>query len=532
MELPPVPDEDQVIAEDEVGSGNPTDDGPERSPAQVVQASQRSPEKESQTATEGTNRISPSQQRLLDKADEAWNLLQRIEHRMQGGPEKLFRSRSSTEQRTIDAIERVERTRSTPERRMMLAAEDAATNSPDVERCLRLDAEDSQRNRAAIERYFKFADDEARRNRSAVERLFGTAAEDERRIRSTWDQRIMEASEPLRILNSSLQQRVLMAGGLFPMKPLLDQEQILKLASLSIGVGQSLSSVLSKSQQSSLLNSVGELERFRELQAAVQPPFASLGAFNVDSVARLSPASLGFSTALFSEIQQYTGSLGTSFSKAVTEMARVTEVWEEWDRQMDLHAGPLGELGWTYPMNLTPHQLSRIVQCEDAEKLDEEFVEFYNYNDGESFAELCEEIMKSDHLTPWHALLTECVDCHKDRRFVVSATCLISALEGAITKRSGGRLNQKQLTKFFNDRIQEAGKDRMEAAMWKSIAAFVKQLFANSDFSGDAPARINRHWILHGKAVPPGREADSLRFFQAIHTVSVIYDSLNPNHGA
>ena len=78
-------------------------------------------------------------------------------------------------------------------------------------------------------------------------------------------------------------------------------------------------------------------------------------------------------------------------------------------------------------------------------------------------------------------------------------------LEGTITKRYGGRLKQKKLTEFFNDRMKEAGEDRMEAATWKSIAAFIKQLFANTDFSGNAPARINRHWILHGKAVPTGR---------------------------
>jgi hypothetical protein len=339
----------------------------------------------------------------------------------------------------------------------------------------------------------------------------------------------MEASEPLRNLRSSPQYLTLKESGLIPTKPLLDHEQIFKLANVSIGVGQSLSSVLPEFQQSSLLKSVAELERFRELQAAVHTPFASLGAVKVDSVARLSPASLGFSTALFSKIQQFTGNLGAGFSKAVAEMERVAEVWEEWDRQMDLHADRLGESGWTYPMNVTAHQLSQIIQCKDAGKLDEEFVEFYNYNGGVNFAELCEELMKSDHLTPWHAILTECVECHRDHRFVVTATCLISVLEGAITKRYGGRLKQTQLTRFFNERIQEAGEDRMEAAMWKSIAAFIKQLFANSDFSGDAPARINRHWILHGKAVSTGREADSLRFFQAIHTVSIIYDLLNPN---
>ena len=74
---------------------------------------------------------------------------------------------------------------------------------------------------------------------------------------------------------------------------------------------------------------------------------------------------------------------------------------------MDLHAGRLGEWGWTYPMNLTAHQLSQIIQCNDAGKLDEEFVEFYNYNDGEFFTELCEEIMQSDHLAPWHTILTQ-----------------------------------------------------------------------------------------------------------------------------
>jgi hypothetical protein len=471
MELPPIPDEEQRIVEDEGGSGNPTQNNAEGSPAQAIQLP---PANELQSDGEDlTNSISPSRQRLLDKAEEAHKAIRSIEARIPGAAEELLRSRSSTAQRMMDAIE-------------------------------------------------------ARRNRSAVERLLGAAAEDERKIRSTWEQRILEASEPLRNLSSSIQM-ALKAGGVFPPMP-LDHEQILKLANLSIGVGQSLSSVLSKVQESSLLKSVGELEKFRDLQAVVHPPLASLGAFNVDSVARLSPASLGFSKALFSEIQQYTGNLGAGFSKAVAEMERVAEVWEEWDRQMDLHADRLGELGWTYPMNLTAHELSQIIQCSDAGKLDEEFVEFYNYNNGEYFGELCEEITNSDHLTPWHAMLTECVESHKDQRFIVSATCLIAALEGAITKRYGGRL--KKLTEFFNIRIQEAGEDQMEAAMWKSIAAFIKQLFANSDFSGDAPARINRHWILHGKAVPTGTEADSLRLFQAIHTVSVIYDSLNPKHSA
>ena len=365
-----------------------------------------------------------------------------------------------------------------------------------------------------------------------MERVFGAVAEDARRLRSTWDQRIMEASEPLRTLNSLLQQRFLNAGELFPTKPPFDHEQILKLANLSIGLGQSLSSVLSEVQQSSILRSVGELEKFRDLQAVAHYPLASFGALDIDSVARLSPSSLGFSSGVFSEIQRGTANLGAGFSKAVAEMERVAAVWEEWDQKMDLYADRLGESGWTYPMNLTPHQLSRIVQCNDAGKLDEEFVEFYHYNGGECFAELCEDIGKSDHLTPWHTILTQCVESHRDGRFEISATCLISVLEGAITKRHGGRLKQTQLTKFFNERIQEAGRDRMEAAMWKSVAAFIKELFAYYDFSGDAPARINRHWILHGRTIPSGTEADSLRLFQAIHTVSVIYDLLNAKHSA
>ena len=170
-----------------------------------------------------------------------------------------------------------------------------------------------------MERYIKVADDEARKNRLSMERFFGAAAEESRRIRSTWGQRVMEATEPLRNVSSSMQM-ALKAGGLLPTKPLLDHEQILKLTNLSIGVGQSLSSMLPKVQQSALLKSLENLERFRELEAAVRPPLAAFGALNADSVARLSPASLGFSTAVLSEIQRYATNLGAASSKAVAEI--------------------------------------------------------------------------------------------------------------------------------------------------------------------------------------------------------------------
>ncbi len=60
--------------------------------------------------------------------------------------------------------------------------------------------------------------------------------------------------------------------------------------------------------------------------------------------------------------------------------------------------------------------------------------------------------------------------------------------------------------------------------MWRSIAAFVGRLFLFSEFSGDCPPTINRHWILHGKAAPNWKKVDALKLFQAIHTVSCVFD--------
>jgi hypothetical protein len=457
----------------------------------------------------------PWVQKAIDQAEKKDRLLRSLDARS-GVLQEALQSRSGLEKQILDTIRQSDAYRSTLERHQVSAVEvarNAFLNTP-----LTI-AEEALKQQRFIERQLA---DEVRGSRSLWQMHLDSIAEESRRIRSMWDHRIVEATETLRAIEAA----TLKAIPTVP-PPVIDNSQINKWAELSIGVGKSLSSVLPAIKQSVVRDSVEQLERFRQLESVLHPPVARLGSWNLDSVARFSSSALGFSSSVFSEIQRSTGHLGATVSRAVAEMERVAEVWEEWDRQMDLHADRLGELGWTYPMNLSFPQLSEIIQLDEAEKLDAKFVAFYTYNEGENLAELCQEIMESEYLIPWRPMLQECVESHKDRRFVVSATCLISVLEGAITKAYGGRLRQSQLNKFFNERIQEAGEDLMQAAMWKSIAAFVRQLFAYSDFSGDAPVRINRHWILHGKVVPTGKEADSLRLFQAIHTVSVFYEMLD-----
>lgn len=466
------------------------------------------------------NKPAPWIQRAMDQAEKKDRLLRSLEARSNVLPEAL-RSRLGVEKPFLETLRQSDAYRSTLERQSLSAAE--ITRNAYLKSSIGI-AEEALKQQRFMERHLA---DEARRGHALWQTHLDSIATESERIRSMWDSRILDAAETLRAVGSSIEAATLKAIPTLSSLSALDNNQISKLAALSIEVGKSLSSVLPAIKQSIVLESVEQLERFRQLESALRPSMAGLGPWSLDSVARFSPSALGFSSSVFSEIQRSSAHLGATVSKAVIEMERVAEVWEEWDRQMDLHADRLGELGWTYPMNLSFPQLSEIIQLEDAEKLDAEFVEFYAYNNGENFAEVCQEIIESEHLAPWRPMLKECVESHKDGRFVVSATCLISVLEGAITKPHGGRLRQSQLANFFNVRIQEAGEDRMQAAMWKSVAAFVRQLFAYSDFSGDAPVRINRHWILHGKVVPTGKNADSLRLFQAIHTVSVFYDLLN-----
>jgi hypothetical protein len=253
-------------------------------------------------------------------------------------------------------------------------------------------------------------------------------------------------------------------------------------------------------------------------------PNLSWPELKLDAVPRFSPASLGFASAAVEAIQKATAGLADAFWKAYAEVAKA---WEEWECEVEANAYRLGELGWTYPVNLTIPNLRELVACKDTEELDTKLVEFYNFSEGEHFTELCGEILSSDHLIPWRPTLEECVFCHRNGKFNASATCLIAVLEGAITKEHGGRLKEKRLTSFFEARVKEAGDDHFQAAIWKSMAGFMRKLFESTDFSGAAPTRINRHWILHGKAIPNGSEADSLRLFQALHTISFIHDQLS-----
>src|SRR4030095_698695 len=55
--------------------------------------------------------------------------------------------------------------------------------------------------------------------------------------------------------------------------------------------------------------------------------------------------------------------------------------------------------------------------------------------------------------------------------------------------------------------------------IWKSVATFMEKLYENSDFSGNRPFLINRHWILHGRDATAWTVADSIRLFNALQTI-------------
>lgn len=88
----------------------------------------------------------------------------------------------------------------------------------------------------------------------------------------------------------------------------------------------------------------------------------------------------------------------------------------------------------------------------------------------------------------------------------------------------GKRTDLKKVVRERADTERCKSHDSFDAIFWHNIERFIDELFKNFDFSAAPPDRLNRHWILHGRDASRGSQADSLRLFQAVDTISMLSD--------
>lgn len=182
------------------------------------------------------------------------------------------------------------------------------------------------------------------------------------------------------------------------------------------------------------------------------------------------------------------------------------------------HARRLGDLGWTMPVNEYVDFPVRLLHFVEPEDLDAAFVQLYSLDGGARFAHLSRDLVRAPELSRWQPLLAQCLAAYTRGEYLVAIPALLTAYEGALAVVVD-RPHAMKPRQLASDELAAADRN-LERILWASVDGFTMRLYGSSDFAGDPPPVLNRHWILHGRDEPRWSQADCLRLLQALQTLA------------
>lgn len=214
-----------------------------------------------------------------------------------------------------------------------------------------------------------------------------------------------------------------------------------------------------------------------------------------------------------------------------SSIAHILEQVEGSDRKLQPPVRELGRLGWTVPLWASPALPVVILQRVEPNRIDELFTNTYRKDRYGRFRSLLKGILQRQAVARWRDLLRQCQAAFMRKQYLVVVPSLLLVLEGLLASSDNALATRS--SPHAVARRQFTRSNRFRAALWASIQAFVEAIFEARAFSGPRPGLLNRHWILHGRDETSWTEADCLRLFQAIDTLSYIVEfGAQPGDGA
>lgn len=180
--------------------------------------------------------------------------------------------------------------------------------------------------------------------------------------------------------------------------------------------------------------------------------------------------------------------------------------------------------GWTLPMSLTPAETYEVLDTGSPDAVDALFVRLYEGHEGQHFERLAETLLDRNVLAQWRGLLKQTISAYRHSNFSITIPSLLLICEGVLMRGHGNRTDLRIVVCERAGTEQRKSRDSFDAILWCNIKGFIDELFKKSDFSTAPPDRLNRHWVLHGRDASRWSQADSLRLFQAVDTISTLID--------
>ncbi len=218
--------------------------------------------------------------------------------------------------------------------------------------------------------------------------------------------------------------------------------------------------------------------------------------------------------------------LPRTFFDVAPHSVELARFMEHFKATVQNKAEQLGSLGWTIPLDASPQDTIRLLECStSAETADAAFAAFYEADGAAAYVSLKEDLLSQAEMEPWREEVTTACARLEDYDYLSCVNDLLPVLDGfGATKSLESRFHNKRTRdRFFARKLADQNLF-LNQALWLSLKAFVDRLFERIDFADESrlSKRLNRHARLHGRGAYSPTFADCLRLLQALHTLSLL----------
>jgi hypothetical protein len=162
-----------------------------------------------------------------------------------------------------------------------------------------------------------------------------------------------------------------------------------------------------------------------------------------------------------------------------------------------------------------------VVEQIPAEELDDGWVGYYTADEGKEFEELVQALAAAPCLDRWRRMLEGAIHCYRGGWYETAVPALFLCFDGTFAAATDG-LDRNASVRTTAVEFRKAAERAVRILCWASIQGFAHVVYGSREFSEDPPPLVNRHWVQHGRAIPPSPQADCLRLLQALETLSLV----------
>lgn len=185
----------------------------------------------------------------------------------------------------------------------------------------------------------------------------------------------------------------------------------------------------------------------------------------------------------------------------------------------------LAQYGWYLDFNSEiwlPNKLSKLIEENDIEEVDEYLVDYYSSNLDRFFNEL------SDQYPQRKIIFDEILSSHKQKMFYVSIPCLLAQVDGICHDSTTKKFFLKVKKNNWLPEIAEEFSNISNSVVEMFLSPILNHTPINACESDldKYPIHLNRHEILHGVDLTYGVEKNSLKCLSLLKYFSDLLSSI------